>query len=57
MTTIDRSIDLTDASADPAGSAIVATDVSAWFGSHKVLERISLDMPAQQVTALIGPSG
>ena len=57
MTTIDRSIDLTDASADPAGSAIVATEVSAWFGTHKVLERISLDMPAQQVTALIGPSG
>jgi len=32
-------------------------DVSAWFGSHKVLERISLTMPAGEVTALIGPSG
>ncbi len=34
-----------------------ARDVSAWFGSHKVLDRVSLTMPAGQVTALIGPSG
>jgi phosphate transport system ATP-binding protein len=34
-----------------------ATDVSAWFGSHKVLERISLSMQSGKVTALIGPSG
>ena len=34
-----------------------ATNVSAWFGSHKVLERISLKMEAGKVTALIGPSG
>ncbi|MBQ0846860.1 phosphate ABC transporter ATP-binding protein PstB [Streptomyces sp. NPDC057621] len=34
-----------------------AEDVSAWFGDHKVLDRVSLTMPAQQVTALIGPSG
>ncbi|HUN31504.1 MAG TPA: phosphate ABC transporter ATP-binding protein [Trebonia sp.] len=32
-------------------------DVSAWFGTHKVLERVSLTMTAGQVTALIGPSG
>ncbi|MFC9325850.1 phosphate ABC transporter ATP-binding protein [Kitasatospora sp. NPDC057015] len=32
-------------------------DVSAWFGSHKVLERVSLGMAAGEVTALIGPSG
>ncbi|MFB7911427.1 phosphate ABC transporter ATP-binding protein [Kitasatospora sp. NPDC056076] len=32
-------------------------DVSAWFGSRKVLERVSLAMPAGEVTALIGPSG
>jgi phosphate transport system ATP-binding protein len=31
--------------------------VSAWFGDHKVLERVSLDMVAGSVTALIGPSG
>jgi phosphate transport system ATP-binding protein len=34
-----------------------ARDVSAWFGSHKVLDRVSLTMPAGRVTALIGPSG
>ena len=32
-------------------------DVSAWFGSHKVLERVSLTMAPGEVTALIGPSG
>jgi phosphate transport system ATP-binding protein len=45
----------------PAGSvsqsSLVATNVSAWFGSHKVLERISLVMEPGKVTALIGPSG
>jgi len=36
---------------------IRATDISAWFGSHKVLDRVSLTMPAGKVTSLIGPSG
>ena len=36
---------------------IEARGVSAWFGSRKVLDRVSLEMPAGQVTALIGPSG
>src|SRR5262245_50677773 len=41
-----------------AGLAELAADsVSAWFGTHKVLDRVSLVMPAGQVTALIGPSG
>ncbi len=34
-----------------------AHNISAWFGSNKVLDRVSLDMPARTVTALIGPSG
>jgi phosphate transport system ATP-binding protein len=34
-----------------------ARGVSAWFGSHKVLERVNLTMGAGEVTALIGPSG
>jgi phosphate transport system ATP-binding protein len=38
-------------------SSLYATDVSAWFGSHKVLERITLSMEPSKVTALIGPSG
>ncbi len=44
--------------ASAGGFAELATrDVSAWFGDHKVLERVSLTMPAGEVTALIGPSG
>ena len=39
------------------GSSLVAQRVSAWFGTRKVLERASLAMDAQKVTALIGPSG
>jgi len=34
-----------------------ARSISAWFGDHNVLDRVSLLMPAGQVTALIGPSG
>jgi phosphate transport system ATP-binding protein len=41
----------------PSPSGLEASNVSAWFGSHKVLERISLSMEAGKVTALIGPSG
>ena len=41
--------------AEPA--SLQATNVSAWFGSHKVLERVSLTMEPRKVTALIGPSG
>ncbi|GAA2056147.1 phosphate ABC transporter ATP-binding protein [Catenulispora yoronensis] len=32
-------------------------ELSAWFGDHKVLERVSLAMAPGEVTALIGPSG
>jgi phosphate transport system ATP-binding protein len=39
------------------GSSLIASDVSAWFGSRQVLERCSLRMEARHVTALIGPSG
>ncbi len=38
-------------------SELVAEDVSAWFGGHLVLERVSLSMERSKVTALIGPSG
>jgi len=38
-------------------AALVARNVSCWFGTHKVLERISLVMQPRRVTALIGPSG
>jgi phosphate transport system ATP-binding protein len=38
-------------------AALEARSISAWFGTHKVLERVSLDMPAGVITSLIGPSG
>jgi phosphate transport system ATP-binding protein len=34
-----------------------AREITAWFGDHMVLDRVSLTMPAGQVTSLIGPSG
>jgi phosphate transport system ATP-binding protein len=44
--------------AGPVGPASLrTTNVSAWFGSNKVLERVSLEMEPRKVTALIGPSG
>jgi phosphate transport system ATP-binding protein len=38
-------------------ASLEARDISAWFGDHQVLDRVSLTMEARQVTALIGPSG
>src|ERR1700712_4245240 len=38
-------------------AALSARSVSAWFGARKVLDQVSIEMPAGQVTALIGPSG
>ena len=44
-------------STTPSLTGIDARNISAWFGSHQVLDRVSLDMRAGEVTALIGPSG
>jgi len=41
----------------PRGAGLAAVNISAWFGTHKVLERVSLQMAPGIVTALIGPSG
>jgi phosphate transport system ATP-binding protein len=40
-----------------AAASLEARGVSAWFGDHKVLYGLSLEMRAREVTALIGPSG
>ncbi|MEV7736817.1 phosphate ABC transporter ATP-binding protein [Streptomyces sp. NPDC088921] len=45
------------ATRDGGPATLRADSVSAWFGDHKVLDKVSLTMPARQVTALIGPSG
>ena len=39
------------------GAQLDAINVSAWFGTNRVLSRVSLSMPPGTVTALIGPSG
>jgi phosphate transport system ATP-binding protein len=39
------------------GARLDAVKVSAWFGTNRVLSRVSLSMPPGTVTALIGPSG
>ena len=41
----------------PPPLSLQAVEISAWFGTNHVLDRVSLGMPAGQVTALIGPSG
>ena len=45
------------ADAPSAAAGLVSENVSAWFGDHKVLHRVNLEMQANQVTSLIGPSG
>src|SRR4051794_877257 len=53
--------DYIDAAARPEAPTSLASlnahNISAWFGTHKVLERVSLTMDAGKITALIGPSG
>jgi phosphate transport system ATP-binding protein len=49
-----ETIDLT---VKEGGARLDAVNVSAWFGSAKVLQRVSLAMTPGVVTALIGPSG
>ena len=44
-------------SADSRLATLVAHEITAWFGDHMVLDRVSLTMAAGEVTALIGPSG
>jgi phosphate transport system ATP-binding protein len=46
-----------DGAPEPRGAHLDAVNISAWFGTNKVLERVSLAMPPGTVTALIGPSG
>ena len=41
----------------PSLAELDAREITAWFGDHMVLDRVSLTMPAGQVTSLIGPSG
>jgi phosphate transport system ATP-binding protein len=42
---------------DAANPAISVCDLSVFFGTNHVLKSVSIDVPAQAVTAIIGPSG
>ncbi len=44
-------------SGDAPLARLEGREITAWFGSHKVLDRVSLVMEPGEVTALIGPSG
>ncbi|MFD3948119.1 phosphate ABC transporter ATP-binding protein [Streptomyces sp. NPDC058579] len=57
MTDVADTVTLPPIHSTSAAAALEADAVSAWFGDHKVLDRVSLAMPAREVTALIGPSG
>lgn len=41
----------------PAQGEIVITGVSKWFGKHKALDGVSLQLPPGSVTVILGPSG
>lgn len=36
---------------------IESKDLKLWYGDHQVLKGISMEIPKNQITALIGPSG
>ncbi len=49
-------------SPQPAGAGydevkLSVHDLDAWYGSTYVVKRVSMDIPANQITAVIGPSG
>ena len=38
-------------------NAIEVRDLSAWFGDHQVLKRITMGIQQHSVTSVMGPSG
>jgi len=59
MTTLvlESTVDVPAPIALATASGLRTVDLSAWFGARKVLDGVSLDLPARTVSALIGPSG
>jgi phosphate transport system ATP-binding protein len=49
------SVPTSGATDGPAG--LDAVGITAWFGTHRALDQVSLSMEPGKVTALIGPSG
>ena len=42
---------------DPVAAKLTAREVSVFYGEKKALDAVSIDIPAEYVTAFIGPSG
>jgi phosphate transport system ATP-binding protein len=57
VTVIEDTVTRAASTAPGTAATLEARDISAWFGDHHVLDRVSLTMAAGEVTALIGPSG
>jgi phosphate transport system ATP-binding protein len=57
MLLAQKTDDLRPATGQYEAASLEARDISAWFGDHQVLDRVSLNMKSREVTALIGPSG
>jgi phosphate transport system ATP-binding protein len=57
VTTIEAAMSREQSVPAPMAATLEARDISAWFGDHHVLDRVSLTMMSGEVTALIGPSG
>jgi len=57
LTEFDNALLSSSDESAPGLASLHAQNISAWFGDHKVLDRVSLLMPAGKVMALIGPSG
>jgi phosphate transport system ATP-binding protein len=57
VTTLADTLTRDQLRAAPTAATLEAWEISAWFGDHHVLDRVSLTMAAGEVTALIGPSG
>ena len=56
LVTLREAVD-TPATATPGPCAMRKEKLNAFFGSVHAVRDVSLDVPANQVTAIIGPSG
>jgi len=55
--TDSRRTEATGVDKTPTPMAIRVRDLNAWYGDFQALHSITLDIPANRVSALIGPSG
>jgi len=55
---VDQSITTGDTGRSMGNETIIETrDLNVWYGDDQALQDITMEIPEQQVTALIGPSG